>query len=159
MLILTPNPQPKPYTSPFPYCWAFLPVCHLASAKDTLFVLQFKNGESKGKSAKTDRGRPEKKKQRKCEAAWESSNVNFPWTFLGVTIKPLVLLKLDSKTCDWIIEEEGEAGAQRQEGEKAKLKQQTNAYINRAYSVNKKDVYIKNRLGEKTHSNANKTLF
>ncbi len=49
------------------------------------------------------------RQERKCEAARESSNVNFPWTFLGVTIKPLVLLKLESKTRDWIVEEDGEA--------------------------------------------------
>lgn len=58
-----------------------------------------------------DGGRETRKKQRKCEAARESFNINFPWTFLGVTIKPLVLLKLESKTCDWIVEEDGEAGA------------------------------------------------
>lgn len=39
----------------------------------------------------------ERETERKREAARESSNVNFPWTFLGVTIKPLVLLKIESK--------------------------------------------------------------
>ena len=46
------------------------------------------------KVCKSDGGKETRK------AARESSNVNFPWTFPGVTIKPLVLLKLESKTCD-----------------------------------------------------------
>ena len=55
-------------------------------------------------------------RKRDCEAARESSNVNFPWTFLGVTIKPSVLLKLEWETCDWMVEEDGEAGAYREGG-------------------------------------------
>lgn len=34
--------------------------------------------------------------------AAESSNINVHWTFPGVTIKPLVLLKLESEACDWL---------------------------------------------------------
>lgn len=109
MLILTANPQPKPYTDPLSYCRASecLSARHLL--KDAGFIVQKGERESEWKCAREMERKEVRKKQRKCEAARESSNVNFPWTFLGATIKPLVPLKLESKTCDWIVEEDGEA--------------------------------------------------
>lgn len=40
----------------------------------------------------------------------ESSEVNFPWTFLGATIKHLAFKIRIKKACDWIVEEEEQAG-------------------------------------------------
>lgn len=77
-----------------------------ASAKDSVCSSKRREG---AKVRERDGGMETRKKERKCEAARESSSVNFPWTFLGVTIKPLVLLKLELKTCDWIVEEDEEA--------------------------------------------------
>lgn len=112
MLILTANPQPKPYTGPLSHCQAS--VCLSTRLLLNTFVVQKREKREEGRvsgSVKDRWRKKRRKKERKFEATRESSNVNFPWTYLGVTIKPLVLLKLESKTCDCIVEEEEEAGA------------------------------------------------
>ena len=62
-----------------------------------------------GKCARRDAGRKEERERERENARLPGSPQTLisPGLFLGVTIKPLILLKLESKTCDWITEEDG----------------------------------------------------
>lgn len=110
MLILTANPQPKPPYRPALLLPGFCVFVSSASAKLAVCLLFKKEGAGESVGAQME-GEEREEEEREGDvrlAARESSNVNVPWTFLGVTIKPLVPLKLEEKTCDWIAE--GEAG-------------------------------------------------